>query len=71
MSIRLCTNAGDDLHLTKPLGFDLNNKQLRRAGLDYHEFAKLNVHDDLESYIQSQQPGRLPLLSHIINTKVH
>ncbi len=57
--IRLCANTGYDLHLIKPLGFDLKDKQLRRAGLDYHEFANLNVHENLDSYIQSQDPGRL------------
>ena len=44
--IRLCANSGTKLHLVKPLGFDLEDKQLRRAGLDYHEFADLQVHED-------------------------
>jgi tRNA (cytidine/uridine-2'-O-)-methyltransferase len=44
--IRLCANSGTKLHLVKPLGFDLDDKQLIRAGLDYHEFAQLNVHED-------------------------
>ena len=44
--IRLCANSGTILHLVKPLGFSLEDKQLLRAGLDYHEFANLNVHDD-------------------------
>jgi len=43
--IRLCANTGAQLHLVKPLGFTLEDKQLKRAGLDYHEFATLNVHD--------------------------
>lgn len=43
--IRLCANSGVRLHLVKPLGFDLDDKQLRRAGLDYHEYAELQVHD--------------------------
>lgn len=43
--IRLCANTGAKLHLLKPLGFDLDDKKLRRAGLDYHEYAHLNVHD--------------------------
>ncbi|MDD4929479.1 MAG: tRNA (cytidine(34)-2'-O)-methyltransferase [Gallionella sp.] len=46
--IRLCANAGCKLHLIRPLGFTLEDKQLIRAGLDYHEFAKLQVHDSLE-----------------------
>lgn len=44
--IRLCANSGAQLHLVKPLGFELEDKKLRRAGLDYHEFANLQVHDD-------------------------
>jgi tRNA (cytidine/uridine-2'-O-)-methyltransferase len=43
--IRLCANTGVALHLIKPLGFVLDDKRLRRAGLDYHEFAKVAVHD--------------------------
>jgi tRNA (cytidine/uridine-2'-O-)-methyltransferase len=42
--IRLCANSGTKLHLVEPLGFKLEDKQLRRAGLDYHEFADLTVH---------------------------
>jgi tRNA (cytidine/uridine-2'-O-)-methyltransferase len=45
--IRLCANTGCQLHLIRPLGFTLEDKQLLRAGLDYHEFAKLRVYDDL------------------------
>ncbi len=44
--IRLSANTGCRLHLVKPLGFDLSDKQMRRAGLDYHEYAELVVHDD-------------------------
>ena len=43
--IRLCANSGVRLHLVKPLGFSLDDKQLRRAGLDYHEFATLSVYE--------------------------
>jgi len=43
--IRLCANTGTRLHLVKPLGFSLEDKQLLRAGLDYHEFATITVHD--------------------------
>lgn len=45
--IRLCANTGCQLHLVKPLGFTLEDKQLLRAGLDYHEFAPLKVHENL------------------------
>lgn len=44
--IRLSANSGCRLHLVRPLGFDLSDKNLRRAGLDYHEYAELRVHDD-------------------------
>ena len=47
--IRLCANTGATLHLVRPLGFDIDDKQLRRAGLDYHEYAAMQVHDDLEA----------------------
>ena len=43
--IRLCANTGARLHLVKPLGFSLEDKQLLRAGLDYHEFATITVHE--------------------------
>ena len=45
--IRLCANTGATLHLVRPLGFDIDDKQLRRAGLDYHEYAAMQVHDSL------------------------
>lgn len=45
--IRLCANTGFYLHLIKPLGFDLDDAKLRRAGLDYHEFAAIRVHESL------------------------
>ena len=54
--IRLCANTGCQLHLIKPLGFDLDDKRLRRAGLDYHEFASVKQYDHYEDYIQQQQP---------------
>lgn len=44
--IRLCANTGAALHLVKPLGFTLEDKQLKRAGLDYHEYASLKVHEN-------------------------
>ena len=47
--IRLCANTGAHLHLVRPLGFDLDDRQLRRAGLDYHEYAAMQVHDDLDA----------------------
>jgi len=47
--IRLCANTGCRLQLVEPLGFDMNNKKLRRAGLDYHEWAKVKTQPDLAS----------------------
>jgi len=46
--IRLAANTGASLHLVRPLGFELEDKKLKRAGLDYHEWARLRVHDSLE-----------------------
>jgi len=48
--IRLCANAGAQLHLIEPLGFALDDKRLRRAGLDYHEFADVQIHPDFPSF---------------------
>jgi tRNA (cytidine/uridine-2'-O-)-methyltransferase len=47
--IRLCANTGAQLHLVRPLGFDIDDRQLRRAGQDYHEYAAMLVHDDLHA----------------------
>jgi tRNA (cytidine/uridine-2'-O-)-methyltransferase len=44
--IRLCANTGAELHLVEPLGFDITDKHLRRAGLDYHEYARVSRHPD-------------------------
>ncbi|HEY9572411.1 MAG TPA: tRNA (cytidine(34)-2'-O)-methyltransferase [Pusillimonas sp.] len=46
--IRLAANSGASLHLVRPLGFDLDDKKLKRAGLDYHEWTRLQIHDDLQ-----------------------
>lgn len=47
--IRLCANTGCELHLVKPLGFPLDDAKLRRAGLDYHEYASMQVHEDWQA----------------------
>ncbi|MCC2638584.1 MAG: tRNA ((34)/cytosine(34)/5-carboxymethylaminomethyluridine(34)-2-O)-methyltransferase TrmL [Moraxellaceae bacterium] len=57
--IRLCANTGTRLHLIRPLGFDLDDSKLRRAGLDYHEWAELQVHDSLDAFLAAVRPGRL------------
>lgn len=46
-AIRLCANVGAQLHLVRPLGFEIDDRRLRRAGLDYHEWQPLKVHDSL------------------------
>ena len=57
--IRLCANCGARLHLIKPLGFDLSDKKLRRAGLDYHQLANVSVYDDFDSFISQCMPKRI------------
>jgi tRNA (cytidine/uridine-2'-O-)-methyltransferase len=57
--IRLCANTGFRLHLIEPFGFDLDDKKLRRAGLDYHEFAAIKRHKDYQAFIESEQPERV------------
>jgi len=57
--IRLCANCGARLHLIRPLGFDMSDKQLRRAGLDYHEFSEVQIHDSLDVFMQAVKPARL------------
>ena len=56
--IRLCANTGCRLHLVRPLGFRLDDRQLKRAGLDYHEYASVRVHPDLGSCLGSLPGGR-------------
>jgi tRNA (cytidine/uridine-2'-O-)-methyltransferase len=56
--IRLCANFGCQLHMIEPLGFELDDRRLRRAGLDYHEWANMLTHPDYESFL-STQPTRL------------
>jgi tRNA (cytidine/uridine-2'-O-)-methyltransferase len=57
--IRLCANTGVRLHLIRPLGFELDDKRLRRAGLDYHEFAAVQVHENYENYLEAAKPARV------------
>ena len=61
--IRLCANTGARLHLIRPLGFELDDARLRRAGLDYHEFAAIAVHADLDAFVAATGPARLFALS--------
>lgn len=54
--IRLCANTGCVLHLIEPLGFSLDDKQMRRAGLDYHEYARIQRHAHWEAFLAQCQP---------------
>jgi tRNA (cytidine/uridine-2'-O-)-methyltransferase len=54
--IRLAANSGARLHLVRPLAFDLSDKQLRRAGLDYHEYAQIAVHDSFDALLAAERP---------------
>jgi tRNA (cytidine/uridine-2'-O-)-methyltransferase len=57
--IRLCANSGSKLHLIHPLGFILDDKRLRRAGLDYHEWADVSEHASLAAFLERVEPSRL------------
>lgn len=61
--IRLCANTGFKLHLIKPLGFELDDQRLKRAGLDYHEYAHLQLHEHYDHYTVAAQPKRVFALS--------
>jgi tRNA (cytidine/uridine-2'-O-)-methyltransferase len=61
--IRLCANTGTKLHLIKPLGFELDEPRLKRAGLDYREFADVLVHDNLHACLEKLQSPRVFALS--------
>jgi len=54
--IRLAANTGAHLHLIEPLGFPLDDARMRRAGLDYHEYATMRVHPDWEAFLKVEQP---------------
>jgi tRNA (cytidine/uridine-2'-O-)-methyltransferase len=56
--IRLCANTGSRLHLIRPLGFDMDDRKLRRAGLDYREWADVMVHDSLPAFTAAIRPSR-------------
>ncbi len=54
--IRLCANTGAHLHLIEPLGFPLDDAKMRRAGLDYHEYAHMRVHANWDAFVTAVQP---------------
>ena len=53
---RLCANTGCTLHLIKPLGFSLDDKHMKRAGLDYHEYATVRIHESFTTFLESEKP---------------
>jgi tRNA (cytidine/uridine-2'-O-)-methyltransferase len=57
--IRLCANTGTALHLIEPLGFELDDARLRRAGLDYREWAQVRTHRDLDAFVDAVRPPRI------------
>ena len=57
--IRLCANTGATLHLIEPLGFEWENTRLKRAGLDYHDLARVTRYTSFDQYLEQQQPERL------------
>ena len=57
--IRLCANSGFRLHLIEPLAFDFDDKKLRRAGLDYHEFTHVKRHIDYNAFVENEKPKRI------------
>ena len=56
--IRLCANTGVQLHLIEPLGFPLDDSKMKRAGLDYHDYATMKVHKNWEAFLASEQPDQ-------------
>jgi tRNA (cytidine/uridine-2'-O-)-methyltransferase len=61
--IRLSANTGCQLHLIKPLGFDMEEKALRRAGLDYHEWANVRIHENYQDFLEKEQPEKIYALT--------
>lgn len=58
-AIRLAAVTGAELHLVEPLGFDLEESKLRRAGLDYHDLAVMTVHPNFDAALEALAPGRV------------
>jgi tRNA (cytidine/uridine-2'-O-)-methyltransferase len=71
--IRLCANTGCKLHLIEPLGFSMDDKQMRRAGLDYHEYASIQRHANWGAFLESEQPlqQRMFALTTKASNRVH
>lgn len=69
--MRLCANTGCRLHLVEPLGFDLDEKKLRRAGLDYREFAEVSVHANFQAFTTTHPELRILALTTRGSTPYH
>jgi len=69
--IRLCANTGVRLHLVQPLGFELDDARMRRAGLDYHEFAQIQVHDSFDALLQLHRPDEQRMFALTRHAGVH
>lgn len=72
--IRLCANCGANLHLIEPLGFDLEEKKLRRAGLDYHDLTYVHRHENWNAFltfIESERKGEVRLFACTTKTTQH
>lgn len=59
--IRLCANVGFKLHLIKPLGFDVDDKRLKRAGLDYYEWKEMQIHENFHAFLRESDCKRVLL----------
>lgn len=70
-AIRLCANTGCELHLVEPLGFRIDEKEVRRAGLDYREMAVVRVHRSLDACLEALAPARLFALSSKVTGSVY
>lgn len=66
--IRLCANTGAELHLIEPLGFSPDEKKLRRAGLDYHDWVKVNTHRSYDDFYTGHTGRVFTLSTHHLNT---
>ena len=65
--IRLSANMGANLHLIKPYGFEMNDKRLRRAGLDYKDLASVYEYDNFDDYLDKANPSKLYLVSYKVS----
>lgn len=61
--IRLCANTGAQLHLIEPLGFPLDDAKMRRAGLDYHDYATMKVHKSWQAFLEQEKPDTTRLFA--------